>query len=505
MRKITIVRYLSFTACLSLLLLNEKSFAIRDAPVTTALTISACPSSNALIPVLVTGFTSICSVTLRIDYDPTLATFDTAVGNPALAGMVINSVTISSNLAKIMIAWASVTPISLATTDTLVKLTMNYINGSATLVFNNTAGGGSECEYADENADPMNDIPTSSFYVDGAINSLTVGIADSISGTDTVCAGTNGVTYSVTPVTNATDYLWSLPSGFTIASGSNTNSITVDISPSASSGDITVTPSNVCGSGSASPPFPVTVNPQPMPTIIGPSEACENSTDNIYITETGMTNYTWSVSSGGAITSGAGTNVITVTWNTAGNQWVSVNYINSNGCTASSATSYSVVVDPAPETPVIHANGDTLWSNAVNGNQWYYNGNMIPGATSQSHVAQYSGWYWCVVTLNGCPSDTSNNIYLTITGIEELPGISARIFPIPNNGKFTVSIDTRVPENLTILVYDWLDHKIINPIEINVDKNFEQVINLQQVPSGIYTLMIRNSENRIVRKVIVNK
>jgi len=67
-----------------------------------------------------------------------------------------------------------------------------------------------------------------------------------------------------------------------------------------------------------------------------------------YTTETGMTGYTWTISAGGTITAGAGTKTITVTWNTAGIQNVSVNYANNNNCTASTPTSYNVSVNTLP-------------------------------------------------------------------------------------------------------------------------------------------------------------
>ena len=98
--------------------------------------------------------------------------------------------------------------------------------------------------------------------------------------------------------------------------------------------------------------YPVTVNPLPVPTITGPSPVCEGTTGNTYTTEAGMSNYTWNISSGGTITAGAGTNTITVTWNTAGAQNVSVNYANLNGCTAQAPASFSVTVSPVPSPAI---------------------------------------------------------------------------------------------------------------------------------------------------------
>jgi hypothetical protein len=74
----------------------------------------------------------------------------------------------------------------------------------------------------------------------------------------------------------------------------------------------------------------IDVNPLPVPTISGTQGICERST--VAYTTAGMSNYLWSISSGGMIVSGDGTEVINVLWSTAGTHSVSVNYTNANGC-----------------------------------------------------------------------------------------------------------------------------------------------------------------------------
>lgn len=102
----------------------------------------------------------------------------------------------------------------------------------------------------------------------------------------------------------------------------------------------------------------ITVNPLPLPTITGPTPICATTTSNVYTTETGMTNYVWTVSAGGLITSGgtATDNTVTVTWNTSGTQIVSINYTNGTSCTATNPTTYNVTVDPLPITSQIYHN-----------------------------------------------------------------------------------------------------------------------------------------------------
>ncbi|HAS40412.1 MAG TPA: hypothetical protein DCS93_08035 [Microscillaceae bacterium] len=90
------------------------------------------------------------------------------------------------------------------------------------------------------------------------------GSAGTISGTSVVCANQAGVIYTVPTIGNATEYIWSLPTGASITSGTNTNSITVTFGTT--SGNITVQGKNSCGTGNVSTSFPVTVSASASPT-----------------------------------------------------------------------------------------------------------------------------------------------------------------------------------------------------------------------------------------------
>jgi D-alanyl-D-alanine carboxypeptidase len=87
------------------------------------------------------------------------------------------------------------------------------------------------------------------------------GCLGAIEGEISVCQGELSVIYSVAPAANATSYEWTLPDG---ASGSsNTNTIAVDFSPAAVSGDIVVYAVNDFGAGGNSS-LGVTVHPPPQ-------------------------------------------------------------------------------------------------------------------------------------------------------------------------------------------------------------------------------------------------
>jgi len=153
-------------------------------------------------------------------------------------------------------------------------------------------------------------------------------------------------------------YVWTVSAGGTITAGGGVNDNTVTVIWN-TSGPKTVSVNyqnaTSCTAASATV-YNVTVGDLPVPTIIGPSPICVNTTNNVYTTEALMSAYVWTVSAGGTITSGGGAadNTVTVTWNTATSQTVTVNY-TSGGYTAASPTVKTITVNPLPSTsPIWH-------------------------------------------------------------------------------------------------------------------------------------------------------
>ena len=127
-----------------------------------------------------------------------------------------------------------------------------------------------------------------------------------ITGTGTVCQSQSGVTFSVTKVTGTT-YSWSYSgTGFTINSGYGTNSINADFSASATSGTISVTGSNACGSSTAS-----TLSITLIPSLASPTEDTHTPAMTAiswnWSTVSGATGYQWNTSN---TYPGAGINVV---------------------------------------------------------------------------------------------------------------------------------------------------------------------------------------------------
>ncbi|MFZ4412597.1 MAG: T9SS type A sorting domain-containing protein [Bacteroidales bacterium] len=222
-----------------------------NAPITTAgsVTASACPNGNIAIPLTVSNISGVGAVSLRLDYDSTLRYNGFTVLNSKLSGALISADSTGLTVKKVLIVWTiSNLPINFANGDTLMILNFTILSGSPTLQFNNTANGGGLCEYADGLAEVLNDSPTSTYYINPTITNLGAGTPGTISGANPVYQNQSNISYTVPTITNATSYVWTLPSG---ASGSSsTSTITVNYGATAVSGNITVKGNNAtCGNG----------------------------------------------------------------------------------------------------------------------------------------------------------------------------------------------------------------------------------------------------------------
>jgi cytoskeletal protein CcmA (bactofilin family) len=115
-----------------------------------------------------------------------------------------------------------------------------------------------------------------SFAVDNISVCPGVGAAGTITGSTSVCANATAVSYSISAVSGATTYTWTVPSGASVASGQGTTSITVDWG--STSGNVTVTPSNSCNTGTANS-LAITVNQLPTAfNVTGGGSYCSGGT-----------------------------------------------------------------------------------------------------------------------------------------------------------------------------------------------------------------------------------
>jgi uncharacterized delta-60 repeat protein len=166
---------------------------------------------------------------------------------------------------------------------------------------------------------------------------------DPIVGLTSVCNG-NTNTYSVTNDPLATSYTWTLPGGWSGTSTTNT----INTTASATSGDITVTANNACGSSTVQT-LAITVDAIPATpgAISGTTTICSGSSNTYSITAVaGATSYTWTLPGGWSGTST--TNTINTTASaTSGDVTVTAN----NACGNSTAATLAITVNDVPAMP----------------------------------------------------------------------------------------------------------------------------------------------------------
>ena len=256
-----------------------------------------------------------------------------------------------------------------------------------------------------------------------------------------ICEETTGVTFSVTNTVGST-YNWTVPTGAVIVSGQGTNSITVDFPDGAQSGDVTVTETTAAGCTSTSTGFQsiaVTVNEAPNTSVItaGETEVCEGTNGVIYsVTNTVGSTYNWVVPTGVVITSGQGSNTITVNFPVGAQSGdITVSETTAGGCSlASTDQSVTVTVNTLPGT--ISISGDFTPPCSATGVAYTVN-----GATAGSTFAWQAYTGATITSGTVGPDNTAITIdYTTVNGTISVQETSA-------DG----CVGDRVSESITLL------------------------------------------------------
>ena len=169
--------------------------------------------------------------------------------------------------------------------------------------------------------------------------------ADIIDGPTPVC-NNDVATYSIQGEPAGLDYLWQVTGGLIIAD--NGSSIDVDWVAEGNQ-TITVTISNPGTNCEKTIEKVVTVEYDPNPAISGDAIVCEDEVEIYSTPYNAGSSYVWTVT-GGIITSGQNSNVITVEWTTPGVQQITVTESNASGnCVAVAILEVTVYETPAAD------------------------------------------------------------------------------------------------------------------------------------------------------------
>ena len=200
--------------------------------------------------------------------------------------------------------------------------------------------------------------------------------------------------------------------------------------------------------------------------------------------------YSWSVPANAVINSGQGTTQIMVTFGTLTGQ-ISVTS-ESALCGGGGSTSMNIVVNPSP-SPTITFSDNILSSSDPVGNQWYYNGSPIAGATDSSYTPILNGNYYVVTTNSfGC-TGTSNSIDVIVIGINSTPASSLAIFPNPASDGCMIYFPKMAAGKLRIINATGATEFSENNLS-----GEEYRLNTALLKSGFYSIRIYNRENKLM-------
>jgi hypothetical protein len=315
-----------------------------------------------------------------------------------------------------------------------------------------------------------------------------------ISGGTLVCPGGNA-TYSVTPVTGATSYTWTLPNGWT--GTSTTNSI--NVVAGTASGSVSVIASNGCGTSPVQT-LAVSVSTVVQPgTISGGAAVCQGNTATYTVPAVaGATSYNWTLPVGWTGTSTS--NTITVT---AGTNGGTLSVTATDGSCTSPAQNLSLSVNALPAVPTITTAGGVLASSAANGNQWLLNGAPIANATSQFYTPTQSGFYTVTVTnANGCTASSAPYSYST-TGVAEAFANGLQLKVYPNPATDLVKIEANTEQDIVVEVRNIIGQVLIQSVAPAANGKVDYKLNTASLSKGVYLLNLKSKSGSTTSRLVI--
>ncbi len=212
--------------------------------------------------------------------------------------------------------------------------------------------------------------------------------------------------------------------------------------------------------------------------------------------------FNWQFNNGLPLTA-TGPGPHTVTYNTPGCHPV-ILVINSNQAGTIDCVD-SICVTPPPVASIAQ-NGNTLFAYPAGYTYQWYNGypgaSPIAGATNQFYTPSATGLY-CVVVSNGTNcSDTTCHDF-NYSGIDAINDNSWKVYPNPNNGSFTLSIDMTRGEAVEMKVTNAMGQVVDRRSFEAHNGHQEFYINNSQFATGIYTVQLKTEKGTGLKRMVV--
>ena len=305
------------------------------------------------------------------------------------------------------------------------------------------------------------------------VNALPATPTISASGSTTFCTGGSvDLTSSST-----TGNLWS----------NNATASTITVSNSGSF-SVTVTDGNSCSATSTS--INVNVSNAPIPTITATSTtAC--SGDTVILSSSTADSYVWST--------GQTTQSIALTASSANITVTTVNVNACNGVGMSQPTSVTFTATPTAAGSFTTSGNVATFANTSTGAgsySWDFGDFSNSSASAPTHAYAANGAYTVTLTaINGnCTSTTSFTVNISVA-LDELQGITLNLFPNPANQEVNIALNGAALESVVIVDQFGRTVKVSNVSNINVS----------DLATGVYQVILYTDKGNITRRLVVSK
>ena len=232
--------------------------------------------------------------------------------------------------------------------------------------------------------------------------------------------------------------------------------------------------------------------------LAAPNLLCPGTCADFINLSTNSISYQWFFPGATPDTSTA-VNPTNICYNTPGSYDIMLIAANANGSDTLFLSNY-ITVFPQPPPQSITQSGDTLFAIAgANSYQWYFNGNLIPGATDYFYASTLSGDYNVVAADgNGCEVEAA--IFDVLLSTESAgDGSGLCLFPNPAFDEFTIqNAKCKMGTAVEVSVYNMMGEKVLA-----VDCR-QLTVDCRLLPPGMYVLEM-NSGSKIFRATFVKQ
>jgi hypothetical protein len=178
-----------------------------------------------------------------------------------------------------------------------------------------------------------------------------------------------------------------------------------------------------------------------------------------------------------------------------------------NGCNAIDTLTFTnyITVYPSPSPQGITQNSDTLFAIAGAASyQWYFNGNIINGATDYNYVAQSSGDYNVIATdINGCEVEAVINNVIAGNSQLAVGNWEWAIYPDPVGETLSVNISTLLAASDEISIYNMVGEMVLAvPLQTANCQLPTCSIDVSSLRNGMYYIQIIQQEKIFQTKFI---